>query len=259
MRDWQNSRSMRQRVCRRSRLTRVREGEMLAKSRRIREYIADGNDSLCPRELHGTTIGVPSLSEPTSLRSRIMTNNPSARAAGTMETIQWYEKAGLHCRTNHRRGSSFSLVLSTPHPSISTAIRDTSIRSLRSSLWSPHLTLRYPIPHSPARVSSVSARVKRYPGLNFFFRPSLVAPWTMWKESYAAEWALIPERRLLRSTLLPPFVRVPAALRALLAHPSSAISQRCWLSSPIPLLAALTFRNHEWNDIFRVKVFHANG
>lgn len=88
----------------------------------------------------------------------------------------------------------------------------------------PHLTLCYPTPHSRARVSSVSARVD-ISDLTFFSlsRPSLR---TAWKESYAAEWPLIP-RELLRSTFLPPFVRASAALRALSSHLSSAISQRC--------------------------------
>lgn len=49
----------------------------------------------------------------------VMTNKPSVRVAGTMETIQWYEKAGLHCWTNHRQDSSFSPLYIHSNPYIS--------------------------------------------------------------------------------------------------------------------------------------------
>lgn len=188
-----------------------------------------------------------------------MTNNPSARAAGTMETIQWYEKAGLHCRTNHRQGSSFSL-LRAP------LLFSTSSVYIYHDPWYtiypvsspalPLIPLSYFVLFNTAqpRARFVCLRTRGYLGLNFLFSPSLSRPSlrTAWKESYAAEWPLIP-RELLRSTFLPPFVRASAALRALLSRLSSAISQRCWLCSPVPLLVALTFRNHEeWNDISRV-------
>jgi len=159
-----------------------------------------------------------------------MTNNPSARAAGTMETIQWYEKAGLHCRTNHRQGSSFSLLrasllFSIPSVCIhhdSWYIHPSSLcSSLRSSISLCAIQYR-----TAAYISSVSACVV-IPDLIFFPSFSSLVLRTTRKESYAAEWALILERRLLRSTFLPPFVRAPVALRALLSHFSSAISQRC--------------------------------
>jgi len=97
-----------------------------------------------------------------------MTNNLSAQAAGTMETIQWYEKAGLHCRTNHRQGSSFSLLRAPLLFSTPSAIHGTLTIHPFSPFVSllPYLTLCYPIPHSRARF--VSARVD-IPDLTFPF------------------------------------------------------------------------------------------
>lgn len=123
------------------------------------------------------------------LRSPVMTNNPSARVAGTMETIQWYEKAGLHCRTNHRQGSSFSL-LCAPHPFSTPSVyicRGTPIVLFVLPSRSPFslCAIQYRTAPRAFRIS-VSARVN-IPDLTFSFIHLSLSLFKRRKESYTAE------------------------------------------------------------------------